>query len=270
MSDGFSILKRAGLFVVLALLASGLTDRAAAGGREDAWQRGKLLVGVRSDFPPFGYLDKSGNLQGVDVEVARYLAKALFDDTDERLGLVPVTSGSRIPFLYSGWIDMIVASMSITEDRKRVLEFSDPYFVSASLILVPQDSSISGLQDLPGKRVAVLEGAIQEKDLEQFAPQAVKVRFGTLDEAVESLKSKQVDAVCSDDAVVLAVAAKSQGLKAVGTPFNPYPYAIGVRKGDLEFVQWINRQLARMKSDGTYEKLRQKVLGDTGSTSAKP
>jgi ABC-type amino acid transport substrate-binding protein len=270
MSDGFSVLKKAGLFVLLALLASGLIDRAAGGGLEEAWQRGKLLVGVRSDFPPFGYLDQSGNPQGVDVEVARYLAKALFDDTGERLELVTVTSGSRIPFLYSGWVDVIVASMSVTEERKRVLEFSDPYFVSASLILVPRDSAIKGLQDLPGKRVAVLEGAIQEKALEQTAPQAVKVRFGTLDEAVASLESKQVDAVCTDDAVVLAVVGRSRGLKAVGTPFDPHPYAIALRKGDLEFVQWVNRQLAKMKSDGTYETLRQKVLVDTGSTSAKP
>ena len=270
MSDGFSILKRAGLFVVLVLLASGVAEQASGGGLEDAWQRGKLLVGVRSDFPPFGYLDKSGNPQGVDVEVARYLAKALFDDTGERLELVSVTSGSRIPFLYSGWIDVIAASMSITEERKRVLEFSDPYFVSASLLLVPRDSSINGLQDLPGKRVGVLEGAIQEKDLEHNAPQAIRAPFRTLSEAVESLKSNQVDAVCSDDAVILYLAVKSQSLRAAGAPFNPHPYAIAVRKGDTEFVQWINRQLAKMKADGTYDKLRQKVLSDMEPAPAKP
>lgn len=270
MSGGFSILKKVSLFVVAVLFASGLADQATGGGLEDAWQRGKLLVGVKSDFPPFGYLDESGALQGYDIEVARYLAKALFDDTGQRLELVPVTSGSRIPFLYSGWIDVIAASMTITEDRKRVLEFSHPYFSSGSLILVAGDSPVKSLQDLAGKRVAILEGATQEKDLEQIAPQAVRIRFGAMGEAVEALKGKRVDAVCSDDVVVLSLARKYPSLKAVLSPFNPHPYAIAVRKGDLEFVMWINGQLAKMKADGTEEKLRQRYLGEAGSAIPNP
>jgi len=270
MNRGVSVMKRANVLVVLALFAVGSANQAAAGGLEDAWQRGKLLVGVKSDFPPFGYLDESGVQQGIDTEVARYLAKALFDESGERLELVPVTSGSRIPFLYSGWIDVIAASMTVTEERKRVLEFSDPYFLSGSLILVSRDSPINGLQGIADKRVAVLEGAIQENDLEQIAPRAVRVRFGTLGEAVDALKSKQVDAVCTDDGVVLYLAGKNQDMKAVGTPFNPHPYAIAVRKGDLELVKWINKQLAKMKADGTYEKLRQKYLGETEPMLPKP
>jgi hypothetical protein len=92
----------------------------------------------------FGYLDESGNQLGFDIDVARYLAKALFDDTGERLELVPVTSGSRISFLYSRWIDVIIASMTITEDRKRVLNLSHPYLLSGSMILAPRESSING------------------------------------------------------------------------------------------------------------------------------
>ncbi|MHC1741534.1 MAG: substrate-binding periplasmic protein [Syntrophobacteraceae bacterium] len=264
------MLKKRCFLAILVLFASGLATQAAAGGLEDAWQRGKLLVGVKSDFPPFGYRDESGTLQGYDIEVARYLARALFDDTGERLELVPVTSGSRIPFLYSGWVDVIVASMTITDERKRALEFSTPYFASGSLILVPGDSPAQSLHDLAGKRVAVLEGAIQEKDLEQIAPQAIRVPFGAMGEAVEALKNKRVDAVCSDDVVVLSLARKNPSLKAAGAPFNPHPYAIAVRKGDLKFVAWINKQLAKMKTDGTEEKLRQRYLGETGSTVQKP
>jgi len=100
----------------------------------------------RGDWP-FGYLDESGNQLGFDIDVARYLAKALFADTGERLELLPVTSGSRISFLYSRWIDVIIASMTITEDQKRVLDLSDPYFLSGSMIIAPRESSINGNSD---------------------------------------------------------------------------------------------------------------------------
>jgi ABC-type amino acid transport substrate-binding protein len=283
MHEGFPVLKRTTVLVIWALIALGASSQGVAGGREDAWQRGKLLVGVKSDFPPFGYVDESGVQRGFDVEIAQYLAKALFDDSGDRLELVPVTSGSRIPFLYNGWIDVIVASMTVTEERKRVLEFSDPYFHAGSLILVLKESPVSGLKNLATKRVGVLEGAVQQKDLDQIAPQAIRVEFATLGDAVEALKGKRVDALCTDDVAALFLAQKDQELTTVGTPFNPHPYAIGVRKGDTEFLKWINKQLTKMKEDGTYErfwqkyleapayqKLWQKSLGEPESQSPKP
>src|SRR5512134_2375135 len=113
---GFALLAAVGMAALL------LASPASGGGLDDARSRGKLLVGVKTDFPPFGYMDAAGKPQGFDVDVARYLARALFEE-EGRLELVPVTSGSRIPFLYSEWIDMIVATMTVTEDRKRVLDF---------------------------------------------------------------------------------------------------------------------------------------------------
>ncbi|PWB63815.1 MAG: ABC transporter substrate-binding protein, partial [Deltaproteobacteria bacterium] len=88
------------LLVASLLSAAAFGGPASAGGLDDARSRGKLLVGVKTDFPPFGYLDPAGKPQGFDVDIARYLARALFED-EGRLELVPVTSGSRIPFLYS-------------------------------------------------------------------------------------------------------------------------------------------------------------------------
>ncbi|MCE5243348.1 MAG: transporter substrate-binding domain-containing protein [Syntrophobacteraceae bacterium] len=265
MNLRFSMLRTSIVLVIAIGIAVAAGNRAAAGGLDDARQRGKLLVGVRSDFPPFGYVDESGIQQGLDVEMAGYLAQKLFD-ADGRLELVSVTSGSRIPFLYSRWIDVIAAAMTITEQRKQVLEFSEPYFLSESLLLVAGDIAVSGLKDLEGKKVGVLKGAIQEKDLEQIAPRSIRTGFATLGEAVEALKAKSVDVVCTDDMTALFLARKNPGLKAAGPPFNPHPYALAVRKGDTEFLNWINRQLARMKEDGTYEKLRQKYLAEMESS----
>jgi ABC-type amino acid transport substrate-binding protein len=242
---------------------------AAGGGLDDARSRGKLLVGVKTDFPPFGSLDAEGKPQGFDIDVARYLARALFEE-EGRLEPVPVTSGSRIPFLYSEWIDMIVATMTVTEDRRRVLDFSDPYFASASLLLVPAGSGVRGIEDLAGKTVAFLEGSVQEKDLEQVAPGAKRVAFRSTDEAVAALRGKKVDALCQDDMLVLALARGSRDLKAAGKPILPRPYAIAVRKGDEQMLRWINDKLSAMRRDGTYDRLREKYFGATAGKEGKP
>src|SRR5512139_2601834 len=186
MNCGKAVLKRGALLLLAGLLTLAGAGQAAASGLEDARRRGKLLVGVKTDFPPFGFVDRAGAVQGFDVEVARYLARALFDE-EGRLELVPVTSGSRIPFLYSEWIDIIVATMSVTEDRRQVLDFSEPYFVTGSLFLVVKESPVKGFEDLAGKSVAVIEGAVQEKDLQQVAPKAKQVKFAKVPEAVRAL-----------------------------------------------------------------------------------
>jgi ABC-type amino acid transport substrate-binding protein len=248
--------------VLLAILGLALTaPYATADGMEDARRRGRLLVGVKTDFPPFGFIDTDGTIAGFDADIARHLATKLFDD-DKRLELVKVTSGSRVPFLYSRWVDMIVATTTVTEERMQVLEFSEPYFLSGSLILVPQSSPIRDLGDLSGKTVGVIEGAIQSGDLKQVAPAALQHLFETVDEAVASLKDGEVDAFCQDDVLIVSLAMKDPGLKAVGRPFLPRPYAVAVRKGETVFLRWIDRQLEEMRNDGTYGKLWQKHFGE--------
>ncbi len=248
--------------LALLLSAAPIAGSASAGGLEDARSRGKLLVGVMTDFPPFGTLDPSGKPAGFDVDIARYLADSLFDE-EGRLETVPVTPGSRIPFLYSDWIDMIVAAMTVTGERRQVLEFSDPYFVSASLLLVPAGSPVRGIADLAERKVAVVEGSIQEKDVALLAPAAKRVVFRTVPEAVGAIRAGKADALCQDDMLVLALAKETPGLKAVGTAILSRPYAIAVRKGDTTTLAWVNKKLSAMKNDGTYDRLRKKYFGAT-------
>lgn len=232
-----------------------------ADGMEDARRRGKLLAGVKQDFPPFGYVNAEGDLVGFDVEIAAYLAKALFREAG-RLEPVPVTSGSRIPFLYRGWIDLIVATLTVTDARSHVLQFSDPYFVSGSMLLVQEESAVSGLEDLGGRQVGVVKGSVQVEDLQQIAPDARQVRYDTVTQAVDALRRGEVDAVAQDDVLVLQLANQhEEEFKAVGPSFLPRPYAIAVRKGDVKFIQWVNRQLSAMENDGTYDALRSKYFG---------
>jgi len=265
-----SMLKKAGFLVLLLLIATSSISKAMADGLEDARRRGKHLAGVKTDSPPFGYLDSSGTPQGIDIEIGRYLAKTLCGDYVLGLELVPVTSGGRITFLYGHWVDIIVASMTITEDRRKVLEFSEPYFLSGSLLLVRKESAVRDLADLSGKNVAVIEGEVQEKDIEESAPQAKMVRFRNISEALLALRDNQVDAFCQDDVIILELVKENPDLQAAGKPFKVRPYALAVRKGEVEFIHWVDVQLARMKEDGTYQSLMRKYFGESESFLIKP
>ena len=157
---------RAGICLLVGgLLMLAMAAQAPAGGLEDAYRRGRLKVGVRSDFPPFGYKDPAGEVQGFDADLARALARNLFAGGNG-LELVPVTSGGRIPLLYSELIDVIVAAMTVTEDRERVLDFSAPYFVTGSRLLVRRESAIQAVADLaqaemvPYDHIGLVQGQI--------------------------------------------------------------------------------------------------------------
>ncbi len=247
--------------MVCGVLIGVLLSTAWADGLTDARGRGRLRAGVKTDFAPFGYEAPSGEILGFDADLARGLAKALFDD-ESALELVPVTSGSRIPLLYSDLIDLIIASMTVTEDRRRVLDFSKPYFITGSLLLTLKGSPIRGVEDLAGRQVAVVAGAVQEKDLPIIAPEARLVAFENLPAALHALRSKNVEAVCQDDITLLSEAQVDANLTIVGKPFLPRPYAIAVRKGESKFLAWIDAHLEKMKRDGTLQMLRRKYFMD--------
>jgi len=261
---------RAGIcFILGGLLMLGATAPAPAGGLEDAYRRGRLKVGVRTDFPPFGYKDPAGEVQGFDADLARAVARTLVAG-ENGVELVPVTSGGRIPLLYSELIDVIVAAMTVTEDRERVLDFSAPYFVNGSRLLVRRDSAIQGVADLAGKRVAVVTGAVQEKDLPLIAPEARVAAFESLPEALQALENAAVEAVCQDDVAILTAARGNPAVRIVGPSFLPRPYAMAVREGDRRLLDWLNARLAALDRDGTLRQLRRKHFGDLAAQLPAP
>ncbi len=139
-----------GLFFILSLLTFISLGEGNAGTLQDVKARGKLIAGVKTDFPPFGFVDEKGVNKGFDVDMAKALAKGLFGK-ENAVEFVAVTSGNRIAFLTTNKIDIILASMTITEERKKVIDYSIPYFMSGHLILVQKDSKIEKYQDLAGK-----------------------------------------------------------------------------------------------------------------------
>ncbi len=236
--------------------------------------RGMLIVGVRWDFPPLGYLDGTGKPTGFEVDLARYLARQLLGD-EGKLRLVPVSAGDRLTAILSGSADLLIAAVTATEDRAAVLALSEPYFVSGTLLLVPRNSPIQDARDLTGKKVAVLEGSIQEGGLDPAVREPavrgiIRVKFWSVAAAVTALRAGQVDALAEDDVLILALAKQYPDLVAVGRPFRPQPYAIAMHKGEGELRAWVNEQLRQAKTDGTLDTLWNRYFGDAAAILPRP
>ncbi len=267
-------MRRARWIVAVAALAAWVValvpgTGAAQSTLETIKKRGQMIVGVKTDFPPFGYIDAAGKNAGFDVDVAHEFGKALLGDPS-KVELLSVTSGNRIPYLQSGKIDIIIATVTVTDERRKVVEFSDPYFLSGELLLVPKASPINDVKDLNGKKVAIIQGAITDQDIAELAPQATRLKYGKVTEAVLAVKAGHADAFAQDDILILKLAKDNPDMRVAGKPFYPRPYGIAVRKGDMEFINWVNAQLKRMVQDGTYERIWKKHLGEFEAHLIKP
>jgi len=255
--------------LTLGLIAASATPAAAQSTLETIKNRGKIIVGVKTDFPPFGSVDASGKNIGFDVDMSYELTRRLLG-SPSKVEFVSVTSGNRIPFLQSGKIDIIVATVTVTDERRKVVEFSEPYFLSGELILVPKASPINDLKDLAGKKVAIIQGTITDADIAELVPQANRVKYGKVTEAVLALKAGHVDAYVHDDILMLKLGKENPDLRVTGKTIYPRPYGIAVRKGDTEFIGWVNTQLTNMRNDGTYDRIWKAHVGEFGAFLVKP
>ncbi len=257
------------IFVLLFCVVFGTV--AFAGTLTTAKQRGYLIAGVKADFPPFGYIDESGQRAGFDLDLAHEIAKIVLGSPD-KVQFATVTSANRIPLLQTDQIDIVIASMTITAMRKQVIDFTVPYFCSGHLILVKnENTAITKFSDLNGKTVTTLQGSTGDRVTSLLAPQAQKITFGQNSEALLALKDGRAQAFVQDDVLLLAFAKQDRSLKVVGWPPQmPAPYGMGVRKGDTDLLGAVNVALARIRAQGIYGKLFDKWFGDVGSKLVPP
>ena len=249
------------LLLVFGFLSLVWSGEGIAGTLQDVKRRGKLIVGVKTDYPPLGFLDKKGVNKGFDIDIAKALSKELFGN-EEAIQFVPVTSGNRITYLTSRKIDIIAATLTITEDRKKEVDFSNPYFITAQLILVRGDSKITKYEDLAGKKVATIRGSTGDIAIGELVPTAERVRFEGNIEALQALKERRVEAFVQDFVLLFNLLQKNRGLRMASLqPFRPARYGLAVRKGDKEWLDFINSTLVKMKETGEYEKLLEKWFG---------
>jgi polar amino acid transport system substrate-binding protein len=216
--------------------------------------RRRWVIGVKCDFPPFGYIDVQGNHRGYDVAVARRFATLAFGRPN-RISLKCVTTPSRIPTLQAGLVDVIISTLTWTQARADVIDFSIPYYSATGRLLVPNDSSINGVRDLSGKTVVTTRGAIYAKWTQTCAPGAKLLEVDGTAAAVLAVKDGRADTFMFDDAFVLGVATQDPTLKLTPDRFLNVPWGIGIRKGDTATANWVNAAIRFMAKRGEFEKI---------------
>jgi len=202
-------------------------------------------------------------VEGFDIDIAKGLAKKILGD-ENKIELKEVTSKTRIPMLNNGEIDAIIATMTITEERKKEVDFSDVYFMAGQSLLVKKDSNINGIADVNKKGVTVLtaKGSTSAQNIRAKAPEATVLEFENYAEAFTALKAGQGDALTTDNALLFGMAKQDPNFRVVDETFSEEPYGIAVRKGDKELLDVINEYLKEIKANGEYDKIYEKWIGE--------
>ena len=225
----------------------------------DIVKRGKVRIGVNSGAPPFSVVDVTGKPVGYDVDVSNVFAKYLGVPVE----ITPFTTAARIPALEADKVDLVIATLSPTPERARVVMFTMPYSTFQLVIIAPKKSAIKSLEDLAGKKVGVSRGTPQEVALTRTAPKTTNyARFDDDSTTMQSLVSGQVDAIAIPETVFQAVTkAMPQDALEVKFPFYNQFMSIAVRRDAFELRQWLNSTLSYIKQNGELDDIAKKWTG---------
>ena len=236
-----------------ALCAFACVFAVSACGADDA--DGRIRIGIKFDQPGLGF-KKNGTYVGFDVDVAKYIARKL-GYSEDQIVWKEAPSKQREAMLQNGDVDFIVATYSITDERKRVVSFAGPYFVAGQDLLVRKDEKgIDGPEDLNGKRLCSVTGSTSAVTVkEKFANEVQLMEQPGYAECATALFSGIVDAVTTDDIILAGLASASRGrLRVVGKPFTQEYYGVGVKKGNTKLARNINNAISEMIKDGSWKR----------------
>lgn len=240
--------------------ASKAGDAAAAPDLKAIKDRGVLKVGVKVDVPKFGFKDpQTGKVDGMEIDLARKMAKKILGD-ENKVDVQAVTAKTRGPLLDNGEIDLVIATFTITEERKQSYNFSDPYFSDGVALMVKKSSGIQTLKDLDGKKVGVAQSATSKKALiEEGQKQGLKIQyleFGTYPEIKTALDSGRIDCFSVDAAILFGYLDDSTTI--LPDRYSPQQYGIASKKSNAALATLANDTVAEMKASGELDKLIQK------------
>lgn len=227
-------------------------------------QSKQITWGVKSDTRLFGLENiRTGKLEGFEIDLAKAMTKKILGPNGKCV-FVPVTSGTRVPLLKNGNIDAIMATMTITPEREKQVDFTHSYFDAGQSLLVKKGSPIKNINDLnqPGKVVLGVSGSNSVKNVAKYAPKARVLQLSDYAQAMTALKSKQGDALTTDNGILYGMAAENPGYEVVGGNFTKEPYGIAVNKNQERFRNKLNWALKEVEKDGTYNRLLLKWFGN--------
>ena len=232
--------------------------------------RGRLLVGLDVGSNLFSFRDPiTGEITGFDVDIAGEVARDIFGKptaVEYRI----LSSSDRITALQKNSVDIVVKTMTITCERRKLVNFSSAYFVAYQRILAPRESDIAGPADLSGKRVCVARGTTSLQRVQAITPPPTVVAVVTWADCLVALQQREVDAVSTDDAILAGLVSQDPYLHIVGPNMAEEPYGIGINLTNTGLVRFVNGTLERIRNDGTWDTLYRRWLTVLGPAPAPP
>ncbi|MBM7544433.1 putative glutamine transport system substrate-binding protein [Weissella beninensis] len=219
----------------------------------------QMVWGVKADTKLFGLMNiKTSKIEGFDVDMAKEITKRI--DPKAKPVFVQVTSQTRIPLLKNGNIQAIIATMTITKEREKIVDFSKSYFNAGQSLLVMKGSKIKNTKDLNKKGTVVLGtvGSNSVLNIKKVAPKAKVLQLQDYAQALTALKSGQGDALTTDNGILYGMSEQNPQTRVVGGTFTKEPYGVAIDKGQTDLKNSINKAIDEIQQDGTYRKLIKK------------
>ncbi len=217
-------------------------------------KNGKLTIGTEASYRPFEYHNEDDKIVGFDIDIA----KAVADELGVELEIKDIAFDGLIPGLKTKKFDMVIAAMTITEERKKAVNFSKPYFNAGQVIAVVEDNDqIKNVNDLVGKKVGVQLGTTGDLKMSEMENVEVK-RYEKIPQGFIDLNNARIDAVVNDLPVTATYVKKKEGVKIIVAPFTEENYGIAFRKNDTELAEEIDQALEKIKEDGRYDEIYNK------------
>lgn len=255
------IISRLGLLLTLLLMVVTLSACSSAASQKNVLREDKqtktITWGVKADTKLFGLMDvKDNQIKGFEIDLAKAMTKQILGK-DGKARFIQVTSQTRMPLLRNGNIDAIMATMTITPERAKQVDFSRSYFDAGQAILVKNGSPIKNVKDLNHKGAIVLGvvGSNSVQNIKKFAPKAKVLQLTDYSQALTALKSGQGDALTTDNGILYGMSIENPGYSVVGGTFTKEPYGIAVDKGQGKLRDAMNDALTKVEKSGEYNQL---------------
>jgi glutamate transport system substrate-binding protein len=234
----------------------------------------KITIGTKFDQPLFGLKGLDGKPTGFDVEIGKVIAGKLGIPAD-KIQWVETPSKVREDYIQQGRVDLVVATYTINDDRKKKIDFAGPYYMAGQDIMVKKgDTSITGPESFRDgqKKICSVTGSTPAGKIREYLKDAASqlVLFDVYSKCADALRNGQVDAVTTDNVILLGLVDQSKDAFAlVGKPFTQEPYGIGLKKGDDAFRTFVNDSLEAAAKDGAYEKAWKDTAGEVDAETPK-
>ncbi len=225
---------------------------------QDIKKRDLIRIAVPQDFPPFGSIGTDLKPQGIDIDMANYIA----DEMGVDIEIVPVTSANRIPYLQTKKVDLVISSLGKNPEREKAIDFSTPYAPFFLGVFGSKDVSVTKIEELAGKTVGVTRGSVEDLELEKYAPKSVDVRrFEDNNTTLTAYLSGQVNLIATGNLVATEIATR----RPSRAPENKFmlkdsPCYIGMAEGETALQAEVNRLIQKALANGELNKISMKWL----------